>query len=101
MLQWVCAEAQGLEENDSSTILDLFGSDQFMSFPWAMSFLKVVPCPLLLLFQFQSIYLIGYMIARRNSNNLRDADDNTLMAESEEELKSFLMRGKERVKEPA
>ena len=35
------------------------------------------------------------MIARRNINNLRDADDNTLMAESEEELKSLLMRVKE------
>ena len=35
------------------------------------------------------------MIARRNINNLRDADDNTLMAESEEELKSLLMRMKE------
>ena len=30
-------------------------------------------------------------IARRNINNLRDADDTTLMAESEEELKSLLM----------
>ena len=35
------------------------------------------------------------MIARRNINNLRDADDNTLMAESKEELKSLLMRVKE------
>ena len=35
------------------------------------------------------------MIARRNINNLRDADDNTLRAESEEELKSLLMRVKE------
>ena len=34
-------------------------------------------------------------IARRNVNNLRYADDTTLMAESEEELKSFLMRVKE------
>ena len=34
-------------------------------------------------------------IARRNLNNLRYADDNTLMAESEEELKSLLMRVKE------
>ena len=34
-------------------------------------------------------------IARRNSNNLRYADDTTLMAESEEELKSFSMRVKE------
>ena len=34
-------------------------------------------------------------IARRNINNLRYADDNTLMAESEEELKSLLMKVKE------
>ena len=34
-------------------------------------------------------------IARRNSNNLRYADDTTLMAESEEELKSLLMKVKE------
>ena len=37
----------------------------------------------------------GIKIARRNVNNLRYADDTTLMAESEEGLKSFLMRVKE------
>ena len=37
----------------------------------------------------------GIMIARRNVNNLRYADDITLMAESEEELKSVLMKVKE------
>ena len=37
----------------------------------------------------------GVKIARRNINNLRYADDTTLMAESEEELKSFLMRVKQ------
>ena len=36
----------------------------------------------------------GIKIAERNSNNLRDADDTTLMAESEEELKSLLMKVK-------
>ena len=36
----------------------------------------------------------GIKIARRNLNNLRYADDTTLMAESEEELKSFLMKVK-------
>ena len=34
----------------------------------------------------------GIKIARRNINNLRDADDTSLMAETEEELKSLLMR---------
>ena len=37
----------------------------------------------------------GIKIARRNINNLRYAEDTTLMAESEEELKSFLMKVKE------
>ena len=36
----------------------------------------------------------GIKISRRNINNLRDADDTTLMAESEEELKSLLMKVK-------
>ena len=37
----------------------------------------------------------GIKIAGRNINNLRCADDTTLMAESEEELKNFLMKVKE------
>ena len=37
----------------------------------------------------------GIKIARRNINNLRYADDTSLMAESEEELKSLLMKVKE------
>ena len=37
----------------------------------------------------------GIKIARRNINNLRYADDTTLMSESEEELKSLLMKVKE------
>ena len=37
----------------------------------------------------------GIKIAERNINNLRQADDTTLMAESEEELKSLLMKVKE------
>ena len=37
----------------------------------------------------------GIKTARRNINNLRYADDTTLMAESEEELKSLLMKVKE------
>ena len=39
---------------------------------------------------------IGIKIARRNINNLRYADDTTLMTESEEELKTLLMKVKER-----
>ena len=37
----------------------------------------------------------GINIARRNINNLRDADDSTLIAESEDELKSLLMKVKQ------
>ena len=39
--------------------------------------------------------LAGIKIARRNINNLRYADDTTLMEESKEELKSLLMKVKE------
>ena len=56
------------------------------------------------LFNFYAEYIIqntglddsqaGIKIARRNINNLRYADDTTLMAESEAELKSFLMKVK-------
>ena len=38
---------------------------------------------------------VGIKITRRNINNLRYADDTTLMAEDEEELKSLLMRVKD------
>ena len=43
----------------------------------------------------------GIKIARRNINNLRYADDTTLMAESQEELKSLLMKVKRRLKKLA
>ena len=43
----------------------------------------------------------GIKTAGRNINNLRYADDTTLMAESEEELKSLLMKSKRRVKKLA
>ena len=46
----------------------------------------------LLLVFFLSLSQAGIKIARRNINNLRFADDTTLMAESEEELKSLLMK---------
>ena len=65
------------------------------------------PC----LFNFYAEYLMrnagleeaqaGIKIARRNISHLRYADDTTLMAESEEELKSLLMKVKRRVKKLA
>ena len=42
----------------------------------------------------------GIKIAERNINNLRYADDTTLMAESEQELKSLLMKVKEESEKP-
>ena len=66
-----------------------------------MSRLYIAPC----LFNFYAEYIMrnagleeaqaGIKTARRNINNLRYADDNTLLAESEEELKSLLMKVKE------
>ena len=66
-----------------------------------MSRLYIVTC----LLKFYAEYIMrnagleeapaGIKIAERNINNLRYADDNTLMAESEEELKSLLMKLKE------
>ena len=62
-------------------------------------------CILSCLFNFYAEYIMrnavldeaqaGIKIARRNINNLRYVDDTTLMAESEEELKSLLMKVKE------
>ena len=49
------------------------------------------PSPSMDVFSLQLLY----WYAGRNINNLRYADDTTLMAESEEELKSFLMKVKE------
>ena len=42
----------------------------------------------------------GIKVARRNINNLRYADDTTLMEETKEELKSFLMKVKEESEKP-
>ena len=65
------------------------------------------PC----LFHFYAEYIVrnagleaaqaGIKISGRNINHLRYADDTTFMAESEEELKSLLMKGKRRVKKLA
>ena len=68
---------------------------------------RLSPC----LFNFYAEYIMrnagldeaqaGIKIARRNINNLRYADDTTLMAENEEELKSLLMKVKEESKKLA
>ena len=46
------------------------------------------------------ILQLGIKIARRNINNLRYADDTTLMVENEEELKNLLMKVKEESEKP-
>ena len=66
-----------------------------------MAYLHMSPC----LFNLYAEYIMqnagldeeqaGIKITRRNINNLRYANDSTLMAENEEELKSFLMKVKE------
>ena len=64
-------------------------------------YVKAVYCHLAYLTYMQSAsyemlgWVNGIKIAGRNINNLRYADDTTLMAESEEELKSLLMKVKE------
>ena len=68
-------------------------------------YVKAVYCQSPCLFNFYAEYIMrnagleeaqaGIKIAGRNINNLRYVDDTTLMAESEEELKSLLMRVKE------
>ena len=75
----------------------------FGNFPRAIHFTHGSVCRSTLLFQFvppspspwAGEAQAGIKIAGRNINNLRYADDTTLMAESEEELKSLLMKVKE------
>ena len=59
--------------------------------PAYLTSLQSTSCKIAMLDESQA----GIKIVGRNINNLRYADDTTLMAENEEELKSFLMRGKE------
>ena len=75
---------------------------------WRKEYIKAAYCPCL--FNLYTKYIIrnarldetqaGIKIARRNINNLRYADDTILMAESEEELKSLLMKVKEESEKP-
>ena len=62
--------------------------DQIANIRWIMEKARVTEKHLLLLY-------CGIKIAGRNINNLRYADDTTLVAENEEELKSLLMKVKE------
>ena len=62
--------------------------------PAYLTCMQSTPCKNAMLDEAQA----GFKIAERNINNLRQVDDATLMAESEEELKSLLMKVKRRVK---
>ena len=83
----------------------LFGTDWFQIGKGVCQGCILSPC----LFNLYAEYIMrkpgldeaqaGIKIARRNINNLRYADDTTLMAESEEELKSLLMKVKEESEE--
>ena len=64
------------------------------SYPAYLTYMQSTSCKTARLDEAQA----GIKIAGRNSNNLRYADDTTLMAESEEELKSLLMKVKENEK---
>ena len=72
---------------------------------WGKGYIKAVYChPAYLTYNLYADYIMrnagleeaqaGIKIAGRNINNLRSADDTTLMSESKEELKSLLMKGK-------
>ena len=85
---------------------------QTVGHDWATSHANPQGCLLSpCLFNFYADYIMrnagldevqaGIKIAERNNNNLRYADDTNLMAESEEELKSFLMKVKEESKKLA
>ena len=77
--------------------------EQWTGFNLGKEYVKTILSPCL--FNFCAEYIMqntrldeaqaGIKIARRNINNLRYADDTTLMAESEEELKSLLIKVKE------
>ena len=79
--------------------------EKWTGFKLGREYIKAVYCHPAYLTYKQSKYIMqnarldeaqaGIKIARRNINNLRYADDTTLMAESEEELKSLLIKVKE------
>ena len=87
------------------------GMEQWIGSKLGKKYIKAVYCHFAYLTYMHAEYIMwnarldeaqaGIKIARRNINNLRYADDTTFMAESEEELKSLLMRWKRRVKKLA
>ena len=79
--------------------------EQQIGLKWGKEYIKVLYCqPVFFFFNLYAEYIMqnaglheshsGIKIARRNTNNQRYADNTTFMAESEEELKSLLMKVK-------
>ena len=69
--------------------------------PWTEYFKQIPDVVLLVVVLVVTLTQVGIKTARRNISNLRYADDTTLMAESEEELKSLLIKANRRVKKLA
>ena len=92
---------RNLYAGQEATVRTGHGTDWFQKGKGVRQGCILSPC----LFNFYAKYIMrnaglektqtGIKIARRNINNLRYADDTTIMAESEEELKSLLMKVKE------
>ena len=92
---------RNLYAGQEATVRTGHGTDWFQKGKGVRQGCILSPC----LFNFYAKYIMrnaglektqtGIKIARRNINNLRYADDTTVMAESEEELKSLLMKVKE------
>ena len=92
---------RNLYAGQAATVRTVHGTDWFQIGKGVCQGCILSPC----LFHFYAEYIMrnaglgeaqaGIMIAGRNTNNLRYADDTTLMAESEEELKNLLMKWKE------
>ena len=93
---------RNLYAGQEATVITVRGTDWFQIGKGVHQGCISSPC----LFNFYAEYIMrnarleqaqaGIKIARRNINNLRCADDTTLMAESEEKLKCFLMKVKEK-----
>ena len=92
---WKILKEMGIPDHLTCLLRNLYAGQE------ATDWFQLSPC----LFNFYAEYIMwnarldeaqaGIKIARRNINNLRYADDTALMAESEEELKSLLMKVKE------
>ena len=101
ILDYLTCLLRNLYAGQEATVRTGHGTDWFQTGKGVRQGCILSPC----LFNFYAEYIMrnagleetqaGIKITRRNINNLRYADDTTLMVESEEELKSLLMKVKE------